>query len=134
MDFKTLKLKDAAVERAPDGSLVRVLPDGERGGLGHFTLPAGTVSRAVAHRRVEELWFFLAGEGEFWRRSTTAEAIVPITPGTALTIPPGCAFQFRAGTGQDLVAVAATLPPWPGPEEAELVEGIWPATAAPALD
>ncbi|MEM8767736.1 MAG: cupin domain-containing protein, partial [Pseudomonadota bacterium] len=96
MAFRTLKLADAAVEQAPDGSIVRLLPDGERGGLGHFTLPAGRVSRAVVHRSVEELWFFLEGEGEFWRCSAEAEAVVRVAPGTAITIPPGCAFQFRA--------------------------------------
>ncbi len=134
MAFKTLRLSDAAVEQAPDGSVVRVLPDGERGGLGHFTLPAGSVSRAVVHRNVEELWFFLEGEGEFWRRSAEAEAVVAVGPGTAITIPAGCAFQFRASADGDLVAVAATLPPWPGPEEAQPVQGVWPATAGDTLD
>ena len=36
--------------------------------MAHFELPPGETSTAVAHRTVEEVWFFLGGRGEMWRR------------------------------------------------------------------
>jgi mannose-6-phosphate isomerase-like protein (cupin superfamily) len=36
-------------------------------------------------------------------------------------------FQFRAASTGPLEAVAATTPPWPGPDEAYEVPGAWPA-------
>ena len=52
---ETKKLSASADYLAPDGSEVRLLVEGTRGGTAHFTLPAGTVSRAVKHRTAEEL-------------------------------------------------------------------------------
>jgi len=37
-------------------------------------------------------------------------------------------FQFRCDGAERLVAVAATMPPWPGAGEAYFVEGKWPPT------
>ena len=53
---------------APDGTAVRLLPRSRGGSFAHFELPAGAVSHAVAHRTVEEIWYFVAGAGELWRR------------------------------------------------------------------
>ena len=52
--------------------------------------------KAVAHRTVEEIWFFLAGRGQMWRRQDDHEEIVTVEPGVCLTIPLGTHFQFRA--------------------------------------
>ena len=46
---------------APDGSDVRVLLRLGAGSMAHFELAAGRVSRAVAHRAVDELWYVLGG-------------------------------------------------------------------------
>ena len=83
------------------------------------------VSRAVAHRSVEELWFFTAGRGRMWRRQDGAEEIVEVHPGVSISIPVGTAFQFRSDGVEFLEAVGVTMPPWPGPEEAMFVEGVW---------
>jgi mannose-6-phosphate isomerase-like protein (cupin superfamily) len=48
---------------APDGSEVRLLARGPTGGMAHFLLPPGAVSRAVRHRTVEELWSVVSGAG-----------------------------------------------------------------------
>src|SRR5690606_22728413 len=72
---------------APDGCEVRILAQTPRGSMAHFTLGPGQVSRAVAHRTVEELWYFLSGRGRMWRRRGEAEAIVEVAPGTSLAIP-----------------------------------------------
>ena len=80
---------------APDGSEVRLLPNVAGGGLTHFRLPAGRVSRAVKHATVEEIWFLLAGTGEIWLSDRSQP--FPLMVGRAFTIPVGVSFQFRNG-------------------------------------
>jgi mannose-6-phosphate isomerase-like protein (cupin superfamily) len=113
---------------APDGCEVRILVQTARGSMAHFTLGPGQVSRAVAHRTVEELWYFLSGKGLMWRRQGDTEAIVEVSPGVSLSIPLGTRFQLRNDDAAPLAAVAITMPPWPGENEAYFVEGKWPAT------
>ena len=98
------------------------------GSVAHFTLTAGGTSAAVAHRTVEEIWFFLRGRGEMWRRQDGREEIVAVEPGVSLTIPLGTAFQFRSTDDEPLAFLAVTMPPWPGAEEAYAVAGRWQAT------
>src|SRR4051794_35682497 len=116
----TLRLDDAPVVVAPDGSDVHVLLARPGGSMAGFVLPPGRVSAAVAHRSVDEIWYVLDGRGEMWRRSRSREFVVPLEAGVCLTIPVGTAFQFRATGSQPLRAVAITMPPWPGPDEAEI--------------
>ena len=113
---------------APDGSEVHILAQGTRGGLALFTLPPGAVARAVAHRTVEEVWYILEGRGRMWRRLGEAEEIVVLEAGVSLVIPLGTHFQLRVDGAEPLVALGATMPPWPGAHEAYFVEGTWPAT------
>ena len=113
---------------APDGSEVRLLCALARGGLALFSLPAGAVAKAVAHRTVEELWFVLAGRGRIWRKLGADEDIADLSAGLSLAIPTGTHFQFRSDGPDPLEILGATMPPWPGPDEAYLVEGPWPAT------
>jgi mannose-6-phosphate isomerase-like protein (cupin superfamily) len=96
--------------------------------MAHFTLSPGQTSRAVAHRTVEELWYFLAGKGRMWRRSGEREETVDVAPGVSLSIPLGTHFQLRNDGAEPLAAVAVTMPPWPGVDEAFSVEGRWPAS------
>ncbi len=110
---------------APDGSEVRLLLAMAGGSMAHFRLPAGGVSLAVRHRTVEEIWYVIAGSGEMWRSLDGDSQTTPLSVGTCLTIPVGAAFQFRCVGSEPLAAVAITMPPWPGPEEAEMAEGIW---------
>ena len=115
--YETATLAAAPVVTAPDGSTVRLLPQLAGGSMAHFTLEPGQVADAVIHRTVEELWYVLRGAGEMWRRQDGRESVVPAVPGTALTIPLGTAFRFRAGP-EGLEIVAVTMPPWPGSDEA----------------
>ena len=124
--FETKELPESRDAVAPDGSDVRILLGLKGGGMAHFSLGPGETSRAVAHRTVEEIWFFVSGQGEMWRRQGADEQIVEVYPGVCLSIPLGTSFQFRC-TGQDpLEAIGVTMPPWPGEEEAVLLEGPWP--------
>ncbi len=123
--FATQALPAEPTVVAPDGSDVRVLLALRGGSMAHFELPAGRVSQAVTHRTVEEIWYVLAGEGEMWRRQGEREEITRLQPGLCLTIPVGTHFQFRAATHAALNAVAITMPPWPGMDEAVAVPGLW---------
>jgi mannose-6-phosphate isomerase-like protein (cupin superfamily) len=127
-EFATTRLPVERSDVAPDGSDVRLLLRLAGGSMAHFSLPPNAVSRAVVHRTVEEIWYVLAGGGRMWRRQGETEAMVELQPGMCLTIPRGTLFQFRAAA-EGLQVVAATLPPWPGDDEAVAMQGPWPPTA-----
>src|SRR5262249_49123728 len=127
-EFRTMQLPVDRTGVAPDGSDVRVLLALKGGGMAHFALPPGQTSTAVTHRTVEEIWLFLSGRGEMWRRQGDREEIVPVEPGTCLTIPLGTHFQFRSFGSEALGAVGVTMPPWPGESGALIVPGKWPPT------
>lgn len=127
-DFTTGRLSRERDVVATDGSDVRVLRSLPGGALAHFTLAPGQTSTAVTHRTVEEIWFFLSGRGEMWRKQEGREEVVPVEAGVCVTIPLGTHFQFRSLGDEPLVALAATIPPWPGDGEAVVVPGHWPPT------
>lgn len=128
--FETMRLSLAPDVIAPDGCDVRVLLQLSGGSMAHFELAPGKVSLAVVHRTVEEIWYFISGQGEMWRKRDLQEKVVAVQPGTCITIPVGTSFQFRAFGGVPLAAVAITMPPWPGEGEALPVSGKWSPTAA----
>jgi mannose-6-phosphate isomerase-like protein (cupin superfamily) len=127
-DFSTKRLPVAPNATAPDGSDVRVLLQLRGGSVAHFELAAGLTSRAVVHRSVEEIWFFLTGRGEMWRKLNQREEVVPVESGVCLTIPVGTHFQFRSLGPEPLAAIGVTMPPWPGEGEAYEVAGRWTPT------
>ncbi|HEY8643405.1 MAG TPA: cupin domain-containing protein [Candidatus Dormibacteraeota bacterium] len=106
---------------APDGSRIRLLvTDAQRASLVEVTLPAGAVSRPVRHRTVEEIWFFLEGDGRVW----VGGAVTEVGPGSRVVIPTGQPFQFAAAATGALRFLCYTSPPWPGEDEAvALAEG-----------
>lgn len=126
--FETRTLPKDADAVAPDGSDVRILPALKGGGMAHFQLAPGQTSRAVTHRTVEEIWFFISGQGEMWREQAGEGQIANVYPGVCLTIPLGTKFQFRCTGSKPLQAIGVTMPPWPGEGEAVLVEGPWQPT------
>ena len=128
MRFDTKRIGAAPDAIAPDGSEVRVLCELSRGGMAVFSLPPQAVSRAVGHHTVEEVWYVISGHGRMWRKLGEIEEIVDLDPGTSLTLPTGTHFQFCCEGHEPLMAVGATMPPWPGPGEAFFVEGKWRST------
>ena len=126
--FSTMRLPVQAAGRAPDGSEVRPMLALSGGSVAHFELAPGKVALAVTHRTVEEVWYCLGGRGEMWRKQGEREEIVPLDAGVCLTIPLGVDFQFRSFGHTPLVVLIATMPPWPGPDEAYPVPGKWDAT------
>lgn len=127
-DFETKRLPDNPDAVAPDGSAVRILLGLAGGGMAHFELAAGLTSAAVEHRTVEEIWYFVSGRGEMWRKRGPREETVSVEPGVCLTIPLGTRFQFRSFGPAPLAAVGVTMPPWPGEGEALSVAGKWAPT------
>jgi mannose-6-phosphate isomerase-like protein (cupin superfamily) len=146
--LETGRLPDKYDHLAPDTSEIRILAymkDGEmhlppedhgarvpllmKGGLlGHCTFLPRKTSFAVMHQTVQEIWYFVQGKGQVWRKQgDTEETVVDVEPGTTLTIPTKAHFQFRNVGGDDepLCFLIQTIPPWPGAQEAIRVEGKW---------
>jgi len=97
--------------------------------MAHFALAPHAVSKAVAHKTVEEIWYFVRGHGRMWRRLESAEEVTEVTAGLSVSIPRGTRYQFRNDGEEPLEAIGVTMPPWPGADEAFEVEGIWEPTA-----
>ena len=127
MPWQTARVASAYDVLAPDGSEIRLLVSTSRASMVHCALAPGRTSQAVRHRSVEEVWYCLAGSGELWRSFEGTEEVVALEPGIAVSIPVGTAFQFRTTSAAPLEVVISTMPPWPGAQEAELVEGHWKA-------
>jgi len=126
--FETRRLAEAPRVVAPDGSEVHIFCASGRGSMAQFSLAPGAVAKAVSHRTVEEIWYFVSGRGRMWRHLDGHEEVVEVGPGVSLSIPVGTRFQFRCDGSEKLVAVGVTMPPWPGAEEAYVVEGPWTPT------
>ena len=126
--FELKQLPVACDAVAPDGSDVRILLALASGGMAHFELGPGQVSKAVTHRTVAEIWYFISGRGQMWRRQDGRESTDDVHPGVCLTLPLGVLFQFRSFGEQPLAAIGVTMPPWPGEGEAVVVDGPWTPT------
>jgi mannose-6-phosphate isomerase-like protein (cupin superfamily) len=126
--FETKCLPAQRDDIAPDGSDVRILLGLRGGGMAHFELGPNQTSKAVTHRTVEEIWFFVNGRGQMWRKQDGRAKIEDVYPGKCLTIPVGTHFQFRSFGYEPLAAVGVTMPPWPGKDEAIIVSGEWQPT------
>ena len=100
--FDTRHIAEAPDAIAPDGSEVRLLGSLPGGSMAVFRLQPKAVSRAVAHRTVEEIWYFTAGTGRMWRKLGDREEIVEVAAGVSITIPTGAQFQFRCDGGDPI--------------------------------
>ena len=116
--------------RSPAGAEIRYLIEGETGNMIHATVPPGQVNRATVHATVSEFWHVLAGEGQIWRRDGTGEETTVLGRGVSIDIPVGTAFQYRCTGAASLVCTVIAMPPWPGDDEALVVDGPW----APHVD
>lgn len=122
--FDTMRLPEK-YELAPDRSEIRPLLSMRRGGLAHCTLAPHGISLAVEHRTIEEIWYFIQGRGQVWRKQGDREEVVDVGPNTCLTIPTGTHFQFRNTGEVPLCFTIVTMPPWPSEQEAVRVQDHW---------
>ena len=124
--FESGRVPDSYDVLAPDGSEIRLLHQLGAVSVVHCRLPVGAVSIPVRHRTVEEVWFFLSGQGQVWRKQGEREQVLDVAPGMSLTIPLGTDFQFRNDGDAPLEFIIATTPPWPGQDEAVVLNcGRW---------
>ncbi len=128
LPFDTKPLPAEVDALAPDTSEIRVLLAGKQGSMAHGTLQPGAVSIPVRHRTVEEIWYVLHGEADMWRRQDEREEIVRLRAGLCITIPHHTSFQFRTVGEEPFRFLMVTMPPWPGGQECEVVEGYWSFT------
>ncbi len=110
-NFETKNLPSKLDAIAPDGSDVRILLSLDGGGMAHFELCPGKTSKAIKHRTVEEIWYFLSGRGQMWCKQNDISDIVDVYPGVCLTIPLETDFQFRSFGYFPLAAIGVTMPP-----------------------
>jgi mannose-6-phosphate isomerase-like protein (cupin superfamily) len=128
---KTTSLETAKRGRSPLGAYIRNLIDGMHGNMIHSTVPPGMVGRACHFRTIEEYWYVLAGVGEIWRRAADGrESVTRLSSGVSVDIPLGTTFQYRCTGDEALVFTCTAMPPWPGDDEAVIVDGPW----APRVD
>lgn len=136
--MRTTILQAAERGRSPLGAHIRHLMDGPHGNLIHSTVPPGMVGRACRFRTVDEYWLVLSGEGELWRRAADGrESVTRLVRGVCVDIPLGTAFQYRCAGSRPLVFACVAMPPWPGDDEAVILDGPWvpnPDVAAPGDD
>lgn len=126
MSFESRKLPSEPDVIAPDGSEIRLLSTEVNGGsMVHCKLQSGQATKAVRHRTVEEMWHCIAGSGTLWRSFGGQEDLLKLKPGVSCSIKVGTCFQFRSEGNQALEIVIATMPPWPGDDEAEPCAGKW---------
>lgn len=123
--MQTKILNDKYDEIAPDGSEIHLLTRSDKGSLCLCSLPVGITSTAVKHKTITELWYFLEGQGEVWRKNHSEEKIDEVKAGVSLTIDADVSFQFRNTGKQALKFLITTIPPWPGADEAVFIEGKW---------
>ena len=117
------------VARSPAGAEIRYLMEGGTGNLIPAAVPPGQVNRATVHATVSEIWHVLSGAGQIWRRYGTAEETTVLEPGVSIDIPVGTAFQYRCTGSSPLQFLCVSMPPWPGDNEATVIEGPWRPTA-----
>ena len=125
MNTEPVQLKSKYDHHAPDGSEIYLLAAGSKGGFCQCILPVGGVSQATSHKTVEELWYFVEGQGEVYRKGINNDEPTAVKSGTSLVIPVHTTFQFRNTGDVPLRFIIATMPPWPGPSEAASEAGIW---------
>jgi mannose-6-phosphate isomerase-like protein (cupin superfamily) len=126
MTFERRILPEHPDATAPDGSEIRLLSTGmSNGSMVHCRLSPGLVTKPVRHLNVQEMWYCTAGTGQLWRSTGDQEDVLDLVPGVSCSISPGTCFQFRSDGDVPLEIVIATMPPWPGEQEAVPCEGKW---------
>ncbi len=127
--MQTRSFPETPDARSPAGAEIRYLMEGATGNMIHSTVSPGQVNRATIHATVSEFWYILSGSGEIWRRDNGAEKVTVLEAGVSIDIPVGTAFQYRCTGTDTLQLLCIAMPPWPGDQEATVIQGPWTPTA-----
>jgi len=126
--MKQTELPETPDAKSPAGAEIRFIMDGPTGNMIHSTVPPGQVNRATRHRSVSEFWHVLEGQGQIWRSDGSQESVVDLSAGVSIDIPTATAFQYRNTGLLPLKFICVSMPPWPGDDEADHVNGPWMPT------
>jgi mannose-6-phosphate isomerase-like protein (cupin superfamily) len=127
--MQTRSFPETPDARSPAGAEIRYLMEGATGNMIHSTVSPGQVNRATVHATVSEFWYILSGSGEIWRRDNGAEEVTVLETGVSIDIPVGTVFQYRCTGTDPLRLLCIAMPPWPGEQEATVIQGPWTPTA-----
>ena len=124
--WQTKQLPRHYDDRAVDNSEIRLLFRTDAASVVHCTLPPKATSVAARNIETNEIWYFITGQGEFWRRQEGVgrEETIRVGPGTAVTVPADVGFQFRSIGEEPLTFLCITMPPW-RPGVTIEIEGPW---------
>ncbi len=115
---------------AADGSLVRLLGRVPGASAIHCSVPARQVGNPSYNVGLDELWFFLDGNGQLWRRPRDRSVpgeVVDVRAGSIVSIPRDVEFQFRNTCDRELVFICMTSPAWSNEQQNQhLDQGHWP--------
>jgi hypothetical protein len=125
--FETKTLPAQPDATSPDGSDVRILLTLRGGGTAHFELAPDETPLAVMHRTVEELWYFIAGKGEMWRRLGDYEEASRFIAESQSRSPWKRAFSFARSATRPSARSRSRCRRGPAPL-AQIVEGPWKPT------
>jgi mannose-6-phosphate isomerase-like protein (cupin superfamily) len=117
--WQSMQRKQAPDGVALDGASIWLLPRTPFSSAIYCELTAGATSRATYNSWIHEIWYFVSGVGEMARWEFPSDpdpsAVVAVSPGLAVTIPPGVNFQYRSTDDATMSFVCAVAPPWPDP-------------------
>ena len=120
-----IQLDTYSTELAPDGTVVIPLTRTSQFSTCHATLAPNQISNAVVHKHVEESWYVLSGEGEFYCAAINAGRPFELRSGTCFIVPRQSGFQLRNINDAPLCCLITTAPAWPGEDEALPASGPW---------
>jgi mannose-6-phosphate isomerase-like protein (cupin superfamily) len=123
--MKQTVLSSSPDAKSPAGADIRFIMDGPTGNMIHSTVPPGQINQATRHKTVHEFWHVLEGKGRIWRSNGTTGTTVELAAGVSIDIPAGTAFQYRCDGDLPLKFICVSMPPWPGDDEADFVDGAW---------
>lgn len=125
--WQTKELSRRYEKLAVDNTEIRTLFSTEAASVVHCTLPPRATSVATRNIGTNEIWYFITGQGELWRRQegTGEEETVRVGPGTALTMPANVGFEFRNCSEEPLTFLCVVMPPWPGEHVNVVIESPW---------
>jgi mannose-6-phosphate isomerase-like protein (cupin superfamily) len=125
--WKVKDLPTKYANLAKDKSEIRHVYETDKASVVHCTLAPKATSVATRNLEIEEIWYFIGGQGQIWlKEEDEIEGTEKdVGPSTCVLIPAGVHFQFRSTTYEPLTFLCITMPRWPGQHASMEVEAHW---------